>query len=56
MPQCRGMLEQWGGRVWLGGGALSYRQNGWGRIDVGWEVGGGGNWEVGYHLRCKQME
>jgi hypothetical protein len=25
MPQSRGMLEWWCGRLWVGGGALSYR-------------------------------
>jgi len=57
-----------GGRVWVGGGALLYRQRrgGWadgewgsgggvpGEWDImGWEVGIGGNRKVGYHLRCK---
>jgi hypothetical protein len=23
---------------------------------MGWGIGGGGNWEVGYHLRSKRME
>jgi hypothetical protein len=23
---------------------------------MGWGVGGEGNWKIGYHLRCKQME
>jgi hypothetical protein len=56
MLQNRGMLEGWGWRVWVGGGALSYRHRGGGREDVGWGVGGGSNQEVGYHLRCKRME
>ena len=34
MPQSRGMLEQWGGRVWVGEGALSYKQKGGGTGDV----------------------
>jgi hypothetical protein len=56
MLQSRGMLEPWGRRVWVGGGrALSYRQRG-GVVDVGWGAGELGNREVGYHLRCKQME
>jgi hypothetical protein len=37
MPQHRGMLEQWGRRVWVGRGALSYRQKG----------GGGQMWDEG---------
>ena len=56
MPQCKGMLEQWDLRVWVDGGAPSYRQEGMGREDLGWWFGGGGNREMGYHLRCKQME
>jgi hypothetical protein len=56
MPQSRWMLERWGGRVWVGGEALSYRQKGGGRADVGWGVGGEGNQEVRYHLRWKLME
>jgi hypothetical protein len=28
MPQSRGMVEQWGRRVRVGGGAFSYRQKG----------------------------
>jgi hypothetical protein len=43
--------------VWVGGRAPSYRQRGGGRADVGCGIGGGvDNWEVGYHLRCKQIE
>lgn len=34
------MLERWGGRVMISGRALSYRQKGRRRADVGW---GGGN-------------
>jgi hypothetical protein len=61
-----------GRRVWVGGGALSYRQKGGGgqmwdggvvgegvtrKWDImGWGVGRAGNWKVGYHWRCKQME
>jgi hypothetical protein len=36
MPQSRGMLKQWGGRVWVGGGALSYRHREGERADIGW--------------------
>jgi hypothetical protein len=32
------MLEQWGRKVWVGGGTPSYRQRGGERVDVGWEV------------------
>jgi hypothetical protein len=49
MPQCRGVLEQWGGRVWVGGVALSYRQKRGGRVDMRWGgVGGGvtGKWDI----------
>jgi hypothetical protein len=28
MPQSSRMVEQWGGRVWVGRRALSYRQKG----------------------------
>jgi len=56
MPQHRKMLEQWSRRVWVSGEAHSYRQRGECRADVGWGVGGEGNREVEYHLRCKQMQ
>jgi hypothetical protein len=42
----------------LGGGSTPQR----GKGEGGWEDGGGmgglwrGNWEGGYHLRCKLME
>jgi hypothetical protein len=41
MPQHRGMLERWGGRMYLGGGVPSYRQRGGGRAmwDEGLVVG-----------------
>jgi hypothetical protein len=54
MPQSREMLEQWGRRVWVGGGALSYRKKGGGRADVGWGLVEGLTREMGYNL--KQME
>jgi hypothetical protein len=38
------------GRRWVGSGSPSYRQNGVGRADVGWGLGGGSNQKVGYHL------
>ena len=48
MPQSKVMLEQWGERVWVGGGALSYRQNGLG--GKMWDVGDGGGptrkWDI----------
>jgi hypothetical protein len=62
------MLEGWDGRVWVGRRALSYRQKEgegqmwdgkWqtGNQEVGYHgmggVGGGGNREMRYHLRCK---
>jgi hypothetical protein len=51
--QHRGMLEWWGGRGWVGGGDPSYRKRGGRREDMVWGIVGGGNWEVGYHLRFK---
>jgi len=52
MPQSRGILEEWGRRVWVGGGTLSYRQRGWGRADTEWGVregkqGSGISWDGG---------
>jgi hypothetical protein len=41
MPQSRGMLKLWSGRVGVDRAAPSYRQKGLGRVDVGW---GGGGW------------
>jgi hypothetical protein len=40
------MLEWWGRRVYVGKGALSYRQRG--EVDMGWEVGGEvtGRWNI----------
>jgi hypothetical protein len=67
----RGMLDQWGRRVRVGWGILSYKQKGRGEgkcgmgswwsstrkwISLDREGGGGANQEVGYHLRCKGME
>jgi hypothetical protein len=66
------MLEQWGRKVWVGGGALIQAKGrdegrfglrvGKGVIrkwdNMGWGIGGGCKWEVGYHgihVRCKQM-
>lgn len=53
MPQHRGMLERWGIRGWV----EEHFYRGWReeRADVGWGFTKG-NREVGYHLRCKQME
>ena len=47
MPQSRGMLEQWGRRGLVGGGALSYSQMGE-RAYVGWGICGGitGKWDI----------
>ena len=41
MPQSRGMLKLWSGRVGVDRAAPTYRQKGLGRVDVGW---GGGGW------------
>jgi hypothetical protein len=55
MPQYRGMLEWWGKGVWVSGEhPHTGKGDGEGRCEMG--VGGGGNQEVGYHLRYKQME
>jgi hypothetical protein len=37
MPQSRGIMEQWGRRMWVGGGAISSLQKG----------GEGQMWDVG---------
>ena len=42
MPQCRGMLEWWGGRVWVDRRVPLYRQRGGSRADVGLGQGVGG--------------
>jgi hypothetical protein len=55
MAQYRGIQEEWGGRGWV----REYPHRG---KEEGGEEGCGmgglwkGNWEMGYHLRCKQME
>lgn len=56
MPQCRGMLEGWGGSVcvWVWG----HSHTGKGEGEEGMWDGGcwRGNQEMGYHLKCKQMD
>ena len=71
MPQSGGMLEHWGRRVWVSGGSTltqakgkgedRHGMGGWwrGNRQVRYHGMGGcgkGNWEMGNHLRCKQME
>jgi hypothetical protein len=67
VSQSRAMMEGWGRRVWVSGGALSsghregegqiwdgvwWRVTGkWGIMGLG--VCGWGNQKVGYYLRCK---
>jgi hypothetical protein len=48
MPHRRGMLEWWDRRMWVGGGAFSYRQMRRGKADVGCGVGGRvtGKWDI----------
>jgi hypothetical protein len=41
MPQSMGMLTWWYRRVWVGGGAFSYRQSATVEVDVEWGLGGG---------------
>ena len=43
--------REWGGQTWEGRG---FSRGVTGKRDImGWEIVGGGNQEVGYHLRCK---
>ena len=39
--------------MWVDEGRTLIQTKGKGRADVELGVGGGGNWEVGHHLRCK---
>jgi hypothetical protein len=50
------MMEKWGWTVWVGKEALSYRERGEKREEMGWGVIGGCNFEGEYHLRCKHIE
>jgi len=55
MPQSRRMLEWWGRRGWVGEHPHRGEGEG-GEGGCGMEGLWRGNWEVGYHLRCKQVE